>query len=137
MRINCDSLGSVDRRAELNCLFNHHNPHIILGQKSTLGPDIPSCEVFPNGFKSFRRDRGLCGGGVSILVREDIDHIEDAFPDDSKDCESIWVQLKLSNAKLLNVASVHRPLNSRNESLALIHYDIGNTMKKYKLCNES
>ena len=34
----CDSLGSVDKRAEQNCLVNHHNPHIILGQESRLGP---------------------------------------------------------------------------------------------------
>ena len=40
MCINYDSLRSVDKRAELNCLVNHHNPHIILGQESRLGPDI-------------------------------------------------------------------------------------------------
>ena len=69
------------------------------------------------------------GGGVFILVRDDIDHVEDAFPNDNKDCESVWVQLRLFNAKLLNIASFHRPPNYRNESLALIHNDIGNTMK--------
>ena len=132
MCINCDSLRSVDKRAELNCLGNHHNPHIVLRQESRLGPDIQSCEIFPKGSKSFRRDRVMGGGGVFILVREDIDHVEDAFPDDNKDCESVCVQLKLFNAKLLNIASFHRPPNSRNESLALIHNDIGNTMKKYK-----
>ena len=42
------------------------------------------------------------------------------------------VQLRLLNAKLLNIASFHRSQNFRNESLALIHNDIGNTMKKYK-----
>ena len=41
-------------------------------------------------------------------------------------------QLKLFNAKLLNIASFHRPPHSQNESLALIHNDIGNTIKKYK-----
>ena len=30
--INCNSLRSVDKRAELNCLVSHHNPHIILGR---------------------------------------------------------------------------------------------------------
>ena len=49
MCINCDSLRSVDRHAELNCLVNHHNPHIILGQESRFCPDIPSCEIFPQG----------------------------------------------------------------------------------------
>ena len=33
------------------------------------------------------------GGGypmvIFILVREDIEHVEDAFPDDNKDCESV------------------------------------------------
>ena len=47
MCINCDSLRSVEKRAELNCLVNHHNPHIILGQESRLGPDIPSYGIFP------------------------------------------------------------------------------------------
>ena len=32
----------------------------------------------------------------------------------------------------MNIASFYRPPNSQNESLALIHNDIGNTMKKYK-----
>ena len=89
MCINCDSLRSVDKCAELNCLVNHHNPHIILGQESRLCPDIPSCEILPKGFKSFRRDRVMGGGGILFLVREDIDHVEDAFPDDSKDCECL------------------------------------------------
>ena len=30
MCINLDSLRSVDKRAELNCLVNHHNPHIYI-----------------------------------------------------------------------------------------------------------
>ena len=28
MCINYDSLRSIDKRAELNCLVNHHNSHI-------------------------------------------------------------------------------------------------------------
>ena len=136
MCIYCDSIRNVDRHAELNCLVNHHNPHIILGQASRLGPDIPSCEVFPKGFKSFCRYRVMGGGGIFILVRDDIDHNEDAFPNDNIECESVFIQLILFNAKLLNIAPFHRPPNSRNESLALIHNDIGNTMKKqtYAMC---
>ena len=52
----CDSLRSVDTRAELNCLVNHHNLHIISCQECRLGLDISSCEVFPIRFKSFCRD---------------------------------------------------------------------------------
>ena len=52
------------------------------------------------------------------------------FPDDSKGCESIRVQLKLFNTKPLNIASFNGPLFSWYESLTLIHNDIGNTMRK-------
>ena len=133
MSINCDSLRSVDMHAELSCLVNHHNPRIILSLKSRLGLDISFCEVFPKGFRSFRRDRVMGGGGVFILVRGDIDHVEDAFPDDNKDFERVRVQLALFNAKLLNIASFHRPENSRYESLTSIHNDIGNAMRKYAM----
>ena len=94
-------------------------------------PDVASCEVVPKGFKSFRRDRAMGGGGGFILVRDDIDHVEDAFPNDNKDCERVWVLLKLFNAKLLIMAYFHRPPNSHDESLALIHNYISNTMRKY------
>ena len=67
MCINCDNLRSVEKRAELNCSVNHHNPHIILGQESRLGPDIPSCEIFPKGYKSFCRDRVMGDGGVVVV----------------------------------------------------------------------
>ena len=132
MCINCDGLRNVDKRDELSCEVNHHNPHIYAGQESTLGPDISSCEVFPKGYKTFRRDRVMGDGGVFILVRKDIDHIEGAFPDDNKDCESVWFQLNLLNAKLLNIASFHRPPNCRNKSLTLIHNDIGKAIRKHR-----
>ena len=81
MCINCDILRSVDKRAELSCLVNHHNPHIILGQESRLAPYIPSCEVFPKGFRTFRRDQVMGGGGIiTTPSQEDIDYVEDAFP---------------------------------------------------------
>ena len=89
MFINCDSLRSIDKRAELNCLVNIHNPHIILGQESRLGPDISSSEVFPNGLKLFCMVQAMGGGGIFILVSEDIHHVEDAFPNDNKDCECL------------------------------------------------
>ena len=44
---------------------------------------VKSCEVFHKGFRSFHRDRVMGGGGVFILVREDIVHVEDAFPNDN------------------------------------------------------
>ena len=57
MYIKCDRLRSVDKRAELNCLVDHHNPLIILGQASRFGPDISYFEVFQIGSKSIHSDQ--------------------------------------------------------------------------------
>ena len=48
---------------------------------------------------------------------------------------SVWIQVKLFNAKLLNIASFYRPPNSRNESLTLIHNDIVILRKNTNICN--
>ena len=94
-------------------------------------------QIFPL-VKSSLKDLNLSAGIESWAVVASSSWSEKTLtmlrmlPDDSKDCESIWVQHKLFNAKLFNIASLDRPPNSRNQSLALIHNDIGNTMKKYK-----
>ena len=98
MFIDCDSLRSVDKCDELSCLVDHHNPHVILDQEFWLSPDISTCLIFPEGLRPFRSDQVIGSGGIFILVRKDIDH---ALPDDNKDCESILVQLRLFNARLL------------------------------------
>ena len=86
MCINCDSLRSIDKCVELNCLVDHHNPHIILDQESRLGPDIPSCEVFPKGFKSFCRDRVMV---VSLSWSETtLTMLRMHFPNDNE-CECL------------------------------------------------
>jgi hypothetical protein len=46
---------------------------IIMGSESWLRPEIKSSEIFPPGFKVFRKDRtsGAGGGvGVFLLVSE-------------------------------------------------------------------
>ena len=93
MCINCDSLRSVEKHAELNCFVSHHNPHVILGQESRLSQDISSCEVFPKEFRAFCRDRVMGSVAVFILVREDFSHVVNAFPDHNKDCESVLANL--------------------------------------------
>ena len=66
-----------------------------------------------------------------ILVREDTNHADNAFPDDNKGCESVLFQMKLFKAKLLNI-DLYKPPNTWNGSLTSIQYDIGNTMRKCK-----
>ena len=65
-----------------------------------------------------------CGSSIFILVSENIDHVVDAFSDDGKDYESVWIQLRLFNAILLTIASFYIPQNSQNDSFTLIYSDI-------------
>ena len=39
MSVNCNSIKSLDKRSELSALIDLHNPHIILGQESKIGPE--------------------------------------------------------------------------------------------------
>ena len=41
------------------------------------------------------------GGGNFVLVREDIERVEDTSPDNNEGCESVLVLLNLYNAKTL------------------------------------
>ncbi len=123
---------SIDKRAELETLVDLHNPFVILGQESKLGPDFFSSQIFPKGYKPFRKEHKDGGGGVFILVRDDVDHVEDAHTDIDQGCECIWVQLKLHNGKLLNVASFYRPTDSKIDIMDKFHSSISNVLSKYK-----
>ena len=65
MTVNCNSLQSLNKRSDLLALIDLHQPDIILGQESKLGPEHLSSEVFPNGYKVIRKDRRSGGGGCS------------------------------------------------------------------------
>ena len=112
MSVNCNSLQSVNKRAELISLLEQHDPHIILGQESKLGDEHLSSEIFPPHYLTVRNDRKSGGGGVFVMVKENIDYNEDAISVSKTDCEIAWVQIKLPGTQLLNVASVYRPPSS-------------------------
>ena len=101
--MNCNSIQSTNKRAELCALIDHHSPHIILGQ-SKLGTEHHNNEIVPNNYHVFRKDRRSGGGVVFILLTEDIEYNENAFENCETDCEIVWPQIKLPGSKLLNIA---------------------------------
>jgi hypothetical protein len=53
---------------------------VVIGSESWLTPDINSTEVFPSGYRAYRRDRpNRKGGGVFILVADKYDSWEPEF----------------------------------------------------------
>ena len=86
-------------------MIEQDTPDIICGCESHLEQSIPSCEIFPNSFQVFRKDRNRNEGGVLIAVKNDIltSH-EVAF---DADCEVIWVKLHFHQP--LFIGSFYRP----------------------------
>ncbi|XP_020606237.1 uncharacterized protein LOC110044991, partial [Orbicella faveolata] len=76
-----------------------YKPDIIFGTESWLSSNIESNEIFPKGYKIFRKDRpdDCHGGGVFQAVKNDI--IVTHRSDLDTDCEIIWTQCQLANKK--------------------------------------
>ena len=84
--MNCNSIQSTNKRAEVSVLIDHHSPQIILGQESKLGTehDRPTSDIVRDNYHVFRKDRKSCGAGVFMLLREYIEYNENAC----EDCET-------------------------------------------------
>ena len=65
MYVNCISIQSIGKRAELEALIEDHNPHVMLGQESKLGLEHLTSEVLPGNFTIFQKDRKAVGEASS------------------------------------------------------------------------
>ena len=116
MNINCRSIAG-SKRAEFHTALNYIKPDIVCGTESWLKgmkpgkppstDAIQSSEIFPSHYKAFRNDRGTLGGGVFVLVHEDL--VAEEKADLVTDGEMEWVQVKLKGNKNLIVSSFYMP----------------------------
>ena len=93
LTVNCRSIR--DKISEFKATLNYTKPDIVIGTESWLkgikpgqNPSkdaIKSSEIFPENYTSFRNDRGTLGGGVFILVQNNI--IATEQPQYVTDCE--------------------------------------------------
>ena len=60
--------------ADIAAVIDQYKPDIIFGTESWLNSNIESNEIFPNGYKIFRKDRpdDCHGGGDFQAVKNDI-----------------------------------------------------------------
>ena len=80
---------------------------------------ILSCEIFPSHYKDYRNDRSSFGGGVFILVHEDILSVEE--PEYVTNCELEWVKIKIQGNKDIHNGAFYMPhRNVHDRSLNLI-----------------
>jgi hypothetical protein len=124
LTINCRSI--KDKTSELKTAINYTKPDIIIGTESWLkgiksveNPTkdaIKSSEIFPSNCTAYRNDRGSLGGGVFILVNNNIIATEQVQY--ITKCEIEWIKIKLKDAKDLLIGAFympHRNINDLNE----------------------
>jgi len=70
MSLNCQSIRSQEKRANLEVLVYKHSLDIIIGCESVLDLKYELSEVFPSGYTVLRKDRSLGDGGVLLYFRE-------------------------------------------------------------------
>ena len=96
------------KTAEFKSLIQYTKPDIVCGNESWLSKEIKSSEIFPtDDYQVFRKDRDKDGGGVFILVKDNLIAIEQE--DLSSNCEIIWIKLKLKKAKEILISSFYMP----------------------------
>ena len=101
LTVNCRSI--KDKTSELKAFINYTKPDIVIRTESWLkgvkpgkNPTtdaIKSAEVFPDNYTAYRNDRGTLGGGVFIIIQNNIIAIEQ--PQYVTKCELDWVKIKL------------------------------------------
>ncbi|CAC5356351.1 unnamed protein product [Mytilus coruscus] len=106
-----------DKTSEFKAAVNYTKPDIICGTESWLKGEEPrknptkdtikSSEVFPEGYTAYRNDRGTLGGGVFILVHNDIITVEQ--PELVTNCEIEWVKIQPKGKKEPLIGSFYMP----------------------------
>ena len=111
--LNCQSLrGKVEA---FQSSVNYFQPDCILGTESWLDKSVSTNEIYPPGYKIFRRDRitSTQGGGVFIAVKENYD--VSLLPDTVTDTELLWAKVHFKKSKSLILGSFYRPPGSKIE----------------------
>ena len=119
--LNCRGL--INKARNLAVIIDSLKPDVIIGTESWLYEDFKDGEVFPPGYTIYRKDRNRFGGRVFIAVMSH--HISYELHEVDTNCEVIWIEMELSSAKNLFIASFCRLPNSSSEVLVELNRSLG------------
>ena len=89
---------------------------------------VKSSKVFPDNYVAYRNDRSSFGGGVFILVKDNLVSIEEQRL--VTNCEIEWVKIKLPRNKDLYVGNLTYPTETSKTSKNMIaHYNSSSTLR--------
>jgi hypothetical protein len=119
--VNCRSV--KNKRAELEHTFL--NSDVVIGTESWLAPDISDSEIFPLGYRIYRRDRPLRkGGGVFIAVKTHLHSTVHTL--NGSDIESVWCTIRQENKRNIHICSFYRPPDAKIDAIYELDTQISN-----------
>jgi hypothetical protein len=108
-----------NKRTEVHQTSTCENIDVVVETESWLTEDISYSEVFPTGYKIYRRDRtDKIGGGVFLAVNSHLNSIAHTF--DANQLESVLCTVKLKNRRNIHICSFYRPPDSKIDVLHLL-----------------
>ena len=123
--LNINFRSIKNKKPDLDILLDSVQPDIIIGTETWLDPSVNSSEFFsPDNFTVYRNDRpqnkrGQSHGGVLIAINSNIPST--SLPELQTNCEMVWAEVTISNARKLLVCSYYRPHPDDDISLPLLN----------------
>lgn len=103
----------VNKIDELELLLLSYNAQLVVISETWLSDKISSDEIVPPGYKLYRRDRVLRGGGVAVVAKE---NIAVTFMDQIPNHESLFLNVKILGFTFL-LCAVYRPPDAADSFL--------------------
>nr|XP_054917733.1 uncharacterized protein LOC129380525 [Dermacentor andersoni] len=103
--VNINARSVVNESTEFEAFIIEHRPDILTITETWLSPDVSSSDIFPPGYTVMRKDRSSRGGGVAILIRENI--YVTPMPE-MVDAEALWCKI-MTDLSSLFLGTMYRP----------------------------
>ena len=110
LTINCNSIKS--KKGVIENVAAYTSPDVIFLNETKLDQDVKSAELTPAGYKCFRMDRDLHGGGVAIMVKQCLTASEIPMKEVIGEVCSVKID---TNDNPLYVGSFYRTLSDKSE----------------------
>ncbi|CAC5402327.1 unnamed protein product [Mytilus coruscus] len=88
MRQDRDEPSTKTKQCQVKNLVESTHPDIVIGTEIWIDSSIKDSQIFPSGYKIYRKDRQLSGGGVLIAIKDT--RISSSVPELDTNCEIIW-----------------------------------------------
>ena len=128
LSLNCCSLRSSEKRANLLALIEEHNPDIICGCESHLDRSYYSAEIFPNNYTVLRKDRIEGAGGVFLCINGSLSVFEE--PELDVNAEIVWAKITLPKRNSIHLCSFYRPPDLSTDPILQLQSSLNNLISR-------